>query len=169
MIILHTPDELRQWRAAQNGSIGFVPTLGHLHEGHLSLLRAARDEHPVVIASIFLNPLQFGSDADLESYPVTIDADRAHLEKLNSDALFQPAEADIYPDNFNTVVKPVASAGKWEDEFRPGHFDGVCTVIAKLFNLVRPDAAYFGEKDYQQLNVVSAMVEDLNIPVKIVP
>lgn len=169
MILLKTLEELRQWRAAQSATVGFVPTMGHLHAGHLSLLQAARDDHPVTVASIFLNPLQFASMGDLESYPVTMDADRQELETLKIDALFQPTEADIYPDSFGTVVRPIVATSRWEDEFRPGHFDGVCTVVAKLFNLVQPDEAYFGEKDFQQLKVISAMVEDLNIPVSIKP
>ena len=167
MIILHTARELRQWRQAQHGSVGFVPTMGNLHAGHLSLLQAARDHHPAAIASFFVNPRQFQSTEDLDSYPVTVDVDKQHLEKLGFDALFLPNESEVYPAGFGTVVTPGSAARKWEGAFRPGHFEGVCTVVAKLFNLVQPDGAYFGEKDFQQLRVVAAMVRDLNIPVVI--
>ena len=167
MIILHTAGELRQWRQAQHGSIGFVPTMGNLHAGHLSLLRAARDQHPVAIASLFVNARQFDSADELNAYPVTVDADRDQLEKLGFDALFLPTASEVYPADFGTVVTPGSAARKWEGAFRPGHLEGVCTIVAKLFNLVQPDEAYFGEKDFQQLKVVAAMVRDLNIPVVI--
>ena len=145
-------------------AIGFVPTMGALHEGHLSLVRAARRENDVVAVSIFVNPLQFGPKEDLKKYPRTLKEDRRLLEEAKADYLFPPSPAAMYPEGFKTVIDAGGESlskvlcGK----FRPGHFRGVCTVAAKLFNLAKPDRVYFGAKDYQQAAILRRMILDLN-------
>jgi len=172
METLGSVDELRsrvaRWR--QRGErVAFVPTMGNLHEGHLQLVREARKVAPRVVASIFVNPLQFGPDEDLDNYPRTLDADRKKLAAEDTDLLFTPDVATMYPRGVGhgTVVEvPDVSEGLCGD-FRPGHFTGVATVVARLFNLVQPDVALFGEKDYQQLAVIRRMVDDLGWPIEI--
>ncbi len=172
METLGSVDELRsrvaQWR--QRGErVAFVPTMGNLHEGHLQLVREARKVAPRVVASIFVNPLQFGPGEDLDSYPRTLDADRQKLAAEDTDLLFIPDVVTMYPRGVehSTVVEvPEVSEGLCGD-FRPGHFTGVATVVARLFNLVQPDVALFGEKDYQQLAVIRRMVDDLGWPIEI--
>ncbi len=151
--------------------IGLVPTMGNLHEGHLSLVRALRPQCDRLITSIFVNPLQFGPDEDLERYPRTLEADRKQLAAAGVDLVFAPGVKEIYPrgDQASTVVEvPTELTGQLCGRDRPGHFTGVATVVSKLFNLCRPDVAIFGEKDYQQLLVIRRLVEDLDFPVEVV-
>jgi pantoate--beta-alanine ligase len=144
--------------------IGFVPTMGALHEGHLSLVRAAKHDCDVAIASIFVNPTQFGPQEDLAQYPRTLDQDLKLLDSADCDLVFAPTAAEMYPVGFSTYIEPPAVARPLEGAFRPGHFRGVCTVVLKLFHLVPSDAAYFGRKDFQQALVVQDMVRDLDLP-----
>ena len=147
--------------------IGFVPTMGALHEGHLSLVRAALGECDYVVVSIFVNPTQFGPTEDLAKYPRTLDNDRALLGTCCTDLVFAPSEAEMYPPGHATSVEVGAVAEPLEGVCRPGHFRGVATVVLKLFNMVQPDVAYFGQKDYQQTAVLRRMVADLGVPVSL--
>jgi pantoate--beta-alanine ligase len=149
-------------------SVGFVPTMGYLHEGHLSLVRKAKEENDVVVVSIFVNPTQFAPGEDFERYPRDVERDRALLEKEGVDVLFIPSVEEMYPGGFSTYVEVLNLTEGLCGAKRPGHFRGVTTVVAKLLNIVMPDKAYFGKKDYQQLKVIERMVKDLNFPVKIV-
>jgi pantoate--beta-alanine ligase len=149
--------------------IGLVPTMGALHEGHLSLVRRARQEADVVAVTIFVNPTQFGPREDFSRYPRTLEADVQALSAVGCDLVLVPEASAIYPPGFSTYVEPPAVAGPWEGVCRPGHFRGVATVVLKLFHLIPADIACFGEKDYQQLRVVQQMVADLNVPIRIVP
>jgi len=160
--------QIRAWRSAGE-RIAFVPTMGNLHAGHLALVRHARAGADRVVASVFVNPMQFGPQEDLASYPVTLEADKAALTAAAADLLFLPAIADIYPDGVDHTTRVVVPGlnAILEGEHRPTHFDGVSTVVAKLFNLVQPDCAVFGEKDYQQLLLIRRMVADLCMPVQI--
>jgi len=168
MKILRNIEEMRDFRASQSHSpLGLVPTMGNLHEGHLSLVRLAGRENRTVVVSVYVNPTQFNDPEDLASYPRTWDEDRLLLESLEVDSVFLPTDEVMYPRGCSTRVNPGSVAARWEGEHRPGHFEGVCTIVAKLLGIVRPDAAYFGEKDYQQLQVIRAMVSDLNLPVTI--
>ena len=155
------------WRA-EGATIGVVPTMGALHEGHLSLVRAAQGECDRVIVTLFVNPRQFNNPEDFAKYPRTEDADAAILAPLAVDALFVPDAAEVYPPGHATVVSVGGIGTLLEGAHRPGHFDGVATVVALLLNLTRADRAYFGEKDWQQLQVVRQMVADLRMPVRIV-
>ncbi|ARC35037.1 pantoate--beta-alanine ligase (plasmid) [Paracoccus yeei] len=155
------------WRA-EGATIGVVPTMGALHEGHLSLVRAAQGECDRVIVTLFVNPRQFNNPEDFAKYPRTEDADAAILAPLAVDALFVPDAAEVYPPGHATVVSVGGIDTLLEGAHRPGHFDGVATVVALLLNLTRADRAYFGEKDWQQLQVVRQMVADLRMPVRIV-
>ena len=148
--------------------IGFVPTMGFLHEGHLRLVDEARARADVVVMSIFVNPLQFGPAEDLSRYPRDAEGDSAKAEARGVDLLFVPDAAEIYPEPPRIVVTPRALASRWEGAARPGHFEGVLTVVAKLFNIVQPDVAVFGQKDIQQATLVRAMVRDLDMPIEIV-
>lgn len=151
----------------QGRTIGFVPTMGALHEGHLSLVRRARKENKVVMVSIFINPLQFGPGEDLRHYPRNFAKDRRLLQREKVDVLFMPRVSSFYPKGYQTGVKlPELSRGLC-GRFRPGHFEGVATVVTKLFNLVRPDRAYFGLKDYQQARLIERLAEDLDFNIKI--
>lgn len=152
----------------QGKSIGFVPTMGALHEGHLALVREARQRSDVVVVSIFVNPLQFGPGEDLARYPRTLEADRLKCRSEGVDLLFVPDLRGMYPAGFETRVVPGKLTRRWEGRARPKHFEGVATVCAKLFALVQPHFAIFGEKDYQQLQVVRRMVRDLHLPLEIV-
>ncbi|MER3603430.1 MAG: pantoate--beta-alanine ligase [Thermus sp.] len=156
-------------RAHLEGGVGFVPTMGYLHRGHLALVERARAENPFVVVSIFVNPLQFGPQEDFTRYPRDLDRDARLLEQAGVDLLFAPEVEEIYPRGFASRVSvegPLTAL--WEGEVRPGHFQGVATVVAKLFLLVQPRRAYFGEKDYQQLLVVRKMVRDLGFPLEVV-
>ncbi len=150
-------------------SIGFVPTMGYLHQGHLTLVNRAKAENAVTVVSIFVNPLQFGANEDLAKYPRDLERDSALLEEAGVDFLFAPGVTDMYPHPMQTVVDVPKLGSELEGAARPGHFAGVATVVTKLFNIVQPDAAYFGEKDYQQVAIIRRMVEDLAQPVRIVP
>ena len=149
-------------------SVGFVPTMGYLHVGHMELMRRAREENDIVVASIFVNPLQFGANEDLSKYPRDLARDQAMLDEGKVDYLFAPGVADMYPRPMETVVDVPTLGSELEGSVRPGHFAGVATVVTKLFNIVQPDRAYFGEKDFQQLQIIRRMVEDLAQPVEIV-
>ncbi len=150
-------------------TIGFVPTMGYLHEGHLSLMRRGRSENDLLVASIFVNPTQFGQNEDLDNYPRDPEADLAKCAQVGVDAMFMPAAGDIYGPDFQTYVEVENVARPLCGASRPGHFRGVATVVLKLFNVVFPTAAYFGRKDYQQLQVIKTMVRDLDLDVTIVP
>lgn len=157
--------ELRAWRRArleEGRRVGFVPTMGALHEGHLTLVDAARRVSDVVVMSVFVNPLQFGAGEDLARYPRNLDRDRALARARGVDLLFVPAVEAMYPAGADTRVVPGDAAGRWEGAARPGHFAGVLTVVAKLFHLVEPDVACFGQKDIQQFTLVRRMVRDLD-------
>lgn len=161
-------EAVRRWRGAGE-AIAFVPTMGNLHTGHLELVRAARRDADRVVVSIFVNPLQFNDGNDLAAYPRTPEDDQALLRGAGVDALFLPDVATIYPHGMETAtrIEVPGLSGILCGEFRPGHFSGVATVVAALFNLVQPDVAVFGEKDYQQLLVIRRLVEDLHFPIEI--
>ena len=148
--------------------VGLVTTMGALHEGHLTLMRRAREDHDRVVATIFVNPTQFGEVADLAHYPSDDARDIDLLKGLGVDALFLPEVEVIYPPGDETIVETTELANKLHGKVRPGHFRGVATVVARLFNICLPDAAYFGEKDYQQLQVIRKMVRDLHFPLEVV-
>lgn len=150
------------------GRIVLVPTMGNLHAGHLALMRQARAHGDTVVASIFVNRLQFGPNEDFDSYPRTFEADCARLREAAVDVLFAPTEADLYPEPQQYHVDPPAIQNQLEGEFRPGHFRGVATVVLKLFNIVQPQAAIFGKKDYQQLMILRNMTRHLALPIDIV-
>ncbi len=153
---------------AEGKTIGFVPTMGALHDGHLSLMRRARNENDLVIASIFVNPTQFGEGEDFDRYPRDLHKDLQMTSIVGVDAIFAPAVEEIYPAHHHTFVEVEGIGETLEGERRPGHFRGVATVVAKLLNLVQPDSAYFGQKDYQQFLVIERMARDLNFPAAIV-
>ena len=161
--------QVSQWRAAGE-RIAFVPTMGNLHEGHMQLVDNARERADRVVVSIFVNPMQFGANEDLDGYPKTPEADSAQLKERGCDLLFLPAVADIYPPSENevTFVEVPEISNILCGESRPGHFRGVATVVAKLFNMVQPDVALFGEKDLQQLIILRRMTTELNFPVEII-
>ncbi|MFN3634197.1 MAG: pantoate--beta-alanine ligase [Rhizobium rhizophilum] len=172
MEIITTIAALRQKLAPRRRAgqtIGFVPTMGYLHQGHLSLVGRARSENDVTVVSIFINPLQFGKNEDLEKYPRDLARDSAMLDEAGVDYLFAPDVETMYPEPMQTVVDLPKLGSELEGEARPGHFAGVATVVTKLFNIVQPDSAYFGEKDYQQVTIIQKMVEDLAQPVRVVP
>jgi pantoate--beta-alanine ligase len=155
--------ELR--RAGQ--TIGFVPTMGFLHEGHLSLVREAKKENDRVVVSIFVNPTQFGPGEDYEEYPRDLEGDAEKLRVIGIDYIFNPEVADMYPEGYNSFVEVSGITEVLCGKSRPGHFRGVTTVVTKLFNIIQPDRAYFGQKDFQQLMVIKKMVRELNIPVEV--
>jgi pantoate--beta-alanine ligase len=170
MEVVHTIPDLRAAvaRARQAGkSVGFVPTMGCLHEGHLSLIRRAKQEASFVVVSIFVNPTQFGPNEDFSKYPRTFEDDRRGSEAAGADLIFAPAAADFYPAGASTWVDVEGISAGLCGEFRPGHFRGVATVVAMLFNAVQADVAVFGRKDLQQLAVIRRMVRDLHFPIRI--
>jgi pantoate--beta-alanine ligase len=158
---------LSPWREARE-KIALVPTMGALHAGHIALVDAARREADLVIATIFVNPLQFNDQGDLDRYPRTEEADLAKLETAGCDAVWLPTPQQLYPQGFATSISVKGVSDRWEGEHRPGHFDGVATVVAKLFIACLPDVAVFGEKDWQQLAVIRRMTIDLGLPIQIV-
>lgn len=169
MQIIHTVKELREWRKTA-GRVAFVPTMGNLHEGHLALVREAKKHVDNVVVSIFVNRLQFGQGEDFDKYPRTLGQDAAKLEGEGVAVVFAPDEKELYPNveqRYN--VEPPNLQNELCGRFRPGHFRGVATVVTKLFNIVQPDAACFGKKDYQQLAIIKGFAEDLNFNVEIVP
>jgi pantoate--beta-alanine ligase len=168
MKLIHTVNNLRTELAGQTGT-ALVPTMGNLHAGHASLVELAKQHGQPVVASIFVNPLQFGAGEDYERYPRTLEADCAKLEAAGCDLVFAPDVAELYPvPQTYTVAPPDSIANDLCGAFRPGHFSGVATVVLKLFNLVRPRVAVFGKKDYQQLRVVRELVRQFNLPIEIV-
>jgi pantoate--beta-alanine ligase len=166
--VVRSVADLRFARAELSASLGFVPTMGALHAGHGSLVARARAECASVVASVYVNPMQFGPNEDLTSYPRTFDADAAMLERLGVDVLFAPSDDVMYPPGAQTSVDPGPLAAALEGERRPGHFRGVATVVLKLFNLVTPHRAYFGQKDAQQLAVIRQLTADFDLPIQIV-
>jgi pantoate--beta-alanine ligase len=172
LLTVMTVAELREcihrWRS-QGNRIAFVPTMGNLHAGHIQLVRHARAIADRVVVSVFVNPMQFGRNEDYARYPITHEHDRSALVDADADLLFMPAVDEIYREGTEQVTQVVVPGMNsiLEGEFRPTHFDGVTTVVAKLFNMVQPDIAVFGEKDYQQLLIIRRMVDDLNMPVEI--
>jgi pantoate--beta-alanine ligase len=169
--IFTTKKELQQYLLQIKGlhkSIGLVPTLGALHKGHISLIEQAQKNNDVVVCSIFVNPTQFNDPKDLEKYPRTIEADIALLEQVNCDILFNPPVSEIYDDNEQWHLEIGPMEQLLEGKSRPGHYQGVTQIVSKLFNIVNPDTAFFGQKDYQQFSVISKMVELLKMPVQLV-
>ncbi|MCO6503968.1 MAG: pantoate--beta-alanine ligase [Snodgrassella sp.] len=169
MQILSTIAELRAWRK-QAGTVAFVPTMGNLHNGHLSLVQEARKNADAVVVSIFVNRIQFGQGEDFDKYPRTLEQDAEKLQQVGVDILFAPAEEELYPTGKQLYfVEPPMLQNELCGKSRPGHFRGVTTVVSKLFNIVQPNVACFGKKDYQQLAVLTGMVQDLNMNIRIIP
>lgn len=171
-VLASTREELRSWRAQRPGRVALVPTMGALHEGHASLVRAAREHADAVVVSVFVNPLQFGEGEDLDRYPRTLDADLELCAAEGVDVVFAPSVQEMYPYGVRSeaavTVDPGALGDVLDGASRPGHFTGVLTVVAKLFGLVQPDVAVFGQKDYQQLALITRMAGDLCLPVEVV-
>ncbi|MFP3880649.1 MAG: pantoate--beta-alanine ligase, partial [Dehalococcoidia bacterium] len=168
MQIAKTIPDLRTLREQINSSVGFVPTMGYLHQGHLALVKQARIDNSAVIASIYVNPAQFGPREDFASYPRDLDQDLDLLRREGTDIVFVPSDAEMYPPDFSSWIDVEKITERLEGASRPGHFRGVATVVAKLFNIVRPSRAYFGQKDAQQVMVIKRMVSDLNMGLEIV-
>jgi len=171
MQVLSSIDAMRSALAeagAKQVSVGFVPTMGYLHAGHMELVSRARADNGIVVASIFVNPLQFGPAEDLARYPRDLERDMTMLDEAGVEFLFAPGVEDMYPQPMKTVVDVPDLGCELEGAVRPGHFAGVATVVCKLFNIVQPQAAYFGEKDYQQVVIVRRMVDDLALPVRVI-
>lgn len=171
MIVVEKISDVREAikaQKAQSKTIGLVPTMGYLHEGHLSLIKKAKENSDFVCASIFVNPIQFGPNEDYNKYPRDIERDIRLLEENGCNLVFTPSVEEMYPNERLTTVSVIKITNKLCGAYRPGHFDGVCTVVTKLFNIFTPDIAVFGQKDAQQVAVIKKMVEDLNIPVKII-
>lgn len=174
MRVIETVAKLRlivqEWKQ-QGLTVGFVPTMGNLHQGHLSLIEIAKQKADKVVCSVFVNPLQFGPDEDFDRYPRTFEQDKKLLSEQGADLMFFPDVVDVYPNGQaqQTLVKvPVELTDLLEGASRPSHFDGVSTVVLKLFNMVQPDCAVFGQKDFQQLRVIQTMVDDLSLPIKVI-
>ncbi|TCW42238.1 pantoate--beta-alanine ligase [Thermohydrogenium kirishiense] len=171
MIVVKKISDVREAikaQKAQGKTIGLVPTMGYLHKGHLSLVKKARENSDFVCASVFVNPIQFGPNEDYNKYPRDIERDLKLLEENGCDLVFTPSVEEMYPSERLTTISVSKITNKLCGAYRPGHFDGVCTVVTKLFNIFTPDIAVFGQKDAQQVAVIKKMVEDLNIPVKII-
>lgn len=171
MKIFQNPEELSLYLKklrSENKSLGLVPTMGALHEGHLSLIKASRKENDATIATIFVNPLQFNNSQDLSNYPRTFETDREKLEEAGCDILFNPDPKLIYPDDPLLKIHFGKLEEVMEGAFRPGHFNGVAIIVAKLFHYTHPDAAYFGLKDLQQFRIISQMVKDLSFPIRLI-
>ena len=165
--VITLPD-LRTARLSLSGIVGLVPTMGYLHEGHLSLVRRAREECEHVVVSIFVNPTQFSPDEDLAKYPRDLDRDLKLMEPFSPDLVWIPTAESMYPPEYQTWVEVEGVTDPLEGAMRPGHFKGVTTIVAKLFNAVQPHKAYFGQKDAQQVTVIRQMTRDLNFPIEIV-
>ena len=168
MQVVKTITEIRALRQNLKGSVGFVPTMGFLHEGHLALVRRAKTEDSVVAVSIYVNPTQFGPREDFGAYPRDMDRDLELLRKEGTDIVFVPSDGEMYPTGFGSWVDVEKVTERLEGAARPGHFRGVATVVAKLFNIVQPTRAYFGQKDAQQVVVIKRMVADLDMNVEVV-
>ncbi|MGC8822706.1 MAG: pantoate--beta-alanine ligase [Desulfurella sp.] len=170
--VIHTIEQMKEFSKkailAQK-SIGFVPTMGYLHEGHLSLIQKARSQNDIVVVSIFVNPLQFAPNEDFNTYPRDFEKDRILCEQNGVDVIFYPGYEEMYPQSYQTYVEVSFLSKPLEGKSRPTHFKGVTTIVLKLFNIVKPTRAYFGKKDAQQLIIIKKMVEDLNLDVEIVP
>lgn len=172
MIVCKSIEEIREFvkKSKREGKrVGFVPTMGYFHEGHLTLMRTARKENDIVVVSIFVNPTQFGAGEDFERYPRDLERDLGLAREAGVDAVFAPEAREMYPPGYSTYVTVEGLSEKLCGRFRPGHFRGVATVVLKLFNIVMPDRAYFGQKDAQQLRIIEQMVDDLNLQIEIVP
>ncbi|KQX68814.1 pantoate--beta-alanine ligase [Paenibacillus sp. Root444D2] len=173
MEVIHSIADLRSrirdYRRKNDQSVGFVPTMGYLHEGHASLLRKARTQSGLVVLSIFVNPLQFGPGEDFERYPRNTERDLQLAEAAGVDLVFMPSVSEMYPSPTRTTVSVTGLTSRLCGASRPGHFDGVATVVSKLFHIVQPDQAFFGLKDAQQVAVIEQMVQDLNLGIEIVP
>ena len=172
MKIVKTIDEIRAFVSearAKQQSVGLVPTMGYFHNGHISLMKAAKQQCDLVVVSLFVNPTQFAPTEDLASYPRDLDRDAKLAENAGVDVIFAPEPSEMYPSGYQTTVTVTEVSMPMEGIFRPIHFTGVASVVCKLFNIVQPNKAFFGLKDYQQLRVISQMVNDLNLPVEIVP
>ena len=167
MQIVRSSEELARARAAVTGTLALVPTMGALHAGHIALVAEAKRRADTVAATIFVNPTQFGANEDFDRYPRRPADDARMLEDAGCDLLWMPSVDEIYPSGFSTSIHVSGLSDRWEGEARPGHFDGVATIVTKLLLSVRPDVALFGEKDFQQLAVIRRMVADLNIPVEV--
>ncbi len=168
MRVVTTISDVRQERRVGHGSWGLVPTMGYLHQGHLSLVKRARQENDHVAVSIFVNPTQFGPSEDLASYPRDLEHDLSVLDAAGVDLVWTPTVQELYPPRYQTYIEVEAVTKRLEGAARPTHFRGVATVVAKLFNVIQPDRAYFGQKDAQQVVVIRQMTRDLNFPVKVV-
>ena len=168
MKVVSTINEIHAVRRSLSGTVGLVPTMGFLHEGHLSLIRRARQECDYVVVSIFVNPTQFGPNEDLSKYPRDLDRDLSLIEPLGTDLVWMPTAEIMYPQGYQTWVEVEEATRPLEGAQRPGHFKGVTTIVAKLFNGVQPHKAYFGQKDAQQVAVIRQMTRDLNFPIEIV-
>ncbi|MGE5087180.1 MAG: pantoate--beta-alanine ligase [Bacillota bacterium] len=167
--VLRSPQDFKAWRKKQTGSVGFVPTMGALHSGHEELLKRARKDNDLVVLSIFVNPTQFNDPKDFEKYPLTWDSDLALAKANKVDAILYPRYPDMYPDNYRYKLSENEYSNLLDGAHRPGHFDGVLSVVMKLFNIVSPHRAYFGEKDFQQLTLIQGMVESFFMDLEIVP
>ncbi len=168
MKVVKTITEMKKTRRALQEPVGFVPTMGYLHEGHVSLVREAKKENKSVIVSIYVNPAQFGPKEDLSKYPRDLKRDLEMLEKVGTDVVFFPSDKEMYPDDYDTWVEVDKLTKRLEGASRPTHFRGVTTIVNKLFNIVEADNAYFGQKDAQQALVIQKMVKDLNMNVRVV-
>ena len=168
MQIVESVSELIETQKLLTRPLGLIPTMGALHKGHLSLVEQSLQDNNTTVVSIFINPSQFGENEDLDKYPRALEADLALIEDAGVDIVFIPNQTDIYPDNFQTWVYVEEKSSILEGASRPWHFRGVATIVAKLFNLTRPDRAYFGQKDAQQLNVIKTLNMDLNMGVEII-
>jgi pantoate--beta-alanine ligase len=168
MKIIETIAEMKEYRHSLQGSVGFVPTMGYLHEGHLSHIKHSRQENDYTGASIFVNPTQFGPSEDFDRYPRDYPRDYALLEKEKTDFVFVPSVKEMYPEGYNTWVEVCKVTDRLEGAIRPGHFRGVATVVTKLFNIVEPTRAYFGQKDAQQCVVIKKMAHDLNMNLEVI-
>lgn len=171
MEVLYDTDQMQRRVTTlreEGRAIGFVPTMGSLHEGHISLFRSARRENSILVVSIFVNPTQFDRQEDLESYPVDLEGDLAKAAAEGADLVFVPEQKRMYPDRYATFIEVEGLTRRWEGAYRPGHFRGVTTIVAKLFHIVKPHRAYFGQKDYQQACVITRMVQDLDMDIEVV-
>ena len=167
MKVIHSMGEWQQCRSEISGHVGFVPTMGNLHQGHLALYQQSIKDNDITVASIFINPTQFNNDDDFTHYPRTLEADLALLDKEGVDYCLLPTKEMLYPDGYTYRLTETKLSNEMEGEHRPGHFDGVLTIVLKLFNLVKPSKAYFGEKDFQQYQLIKGMVSALFLDISV--